>query len=56
MTMKRIKRIIGFICAGVALATAQKAMAAESVSKQEQSEWLRWVIPLPKTIQIRHTI
>ena len=54
--MKRIKRIIGFICAGVALATAQKAMAAESVSKQEQSEWLRWVIPLPKTIQIRHTI
>ena len=27
-------------------------MAAEKVSKQEQSQWLRWVIPLPKKISI----
>ncbi len=47
--MKSMKAVVGVV---LVLAAAQSAMAAVKVSEQEQSEWLRWVIPLPKKTRI----
>jgi|GEM_PF-313054 len=54
--MKSTKLIVGFICTVLVPATAQSAMAVENVSTQEQSQWLRWVIPLPKKIRINRKV
>ena len=50
--MNRNKLVVGLLFTVLLLAAAQSSMAAEKVSKQEQSQWLRWVIPLPKKISI----
>ena len=50
--MKRFNPVIGAVCVLLIFVVAQNSMAVEKVSRQEETGWLRWVIPLPKKISI----
>jgi len=54
--MKRIKLVTGFACVLLILGVAQSSMAAVKVPSTEQQQWLRWVIPLPKKIDISRKV
>ena len=54
--MERVRLASVLVCALLIHGALGKAAAAEEVSADEQAQWVRWVIPLPKEIRITNKV